>query len=225
MLLAIGTWDLINMQGNLYNPKVYVYFTIFAFPVAAAIALCLDPIFSWIGFSETAKIVLGTPTGIGLLFSILNIFDKYAWKWSVFRWFGIVTIPNLEGRWKGTIESSYNGSSTHEAILEICQTFSKIGINLYTATSESRSLIAGFSKDEGGQIRLYYLYQNTPHLIRAASTMISQQGSAVLKILKKGKLLDGCYYNSGRERNTFGELKFEWVQKERVDSFIVDSAT
>lgn len=206
------------MNGNLYNPKVYVYFTIAFFPLAVLIALCLDPLFTLIGLNETAKIVLGTPSGIGILFIIFNFFDKQAWKWSIFRYFGIVTIPNLGGRWKGTVHSSHNGKTKVDAILEIHQTYSKMFVSLYTATSESQSTIAGFLKDEAGQITLSYLYQNKPRFL-AVSTMTPQQGSALLKVLKGGKLLDGCYYNNGRERSTYGEVNFEWAQKEILHSF------
>jgi len=205
------------MQGNLYNPKAYIYFTIVVFPLAAIIALFLDQLFSSIGLSQSAKIIIGTPTGIGVLFSIFNFFDRKAWRWDIFRRMSVIAVPYLGGRWNGTVKSSHNGDTTVDAVLEISQTFSRICVSLYTKTSESHSIIAGFLRSGGGIVTLNYLYQNKPH---AMTTMLnSQQGSAILKVLKGGKMLDGFYYNNGRERTTFGQTEFVWSQKELLNSF------
>ena len=57
------------------------------------------------------------------------LFEKYAWHLGLFRFLGVVRMPDLRGRWKGKQRSSYqeNGSNVEiPSCLEISQTFSKI---------------------------------------------------------------------------------------------------
>jgi hypothetical protein len=139
----------------------------------------------------------------GLLFSF---FDKTAWHWPVFRRFGIVTVPDVRGRWVGEQISSYkNQQGKHiksRVILEIDQTFSRIQAATYYAHWHSSISVAQFV-DIGGTPTLLILFDAQPsaHYDGDATahkgvTKLSQQPD---------KTLQGSYFNaSGRH----GELHF-----------------
>lgn len=68
----------------------------------------------------------------GLLYTL---FDKFVWHWPVFRWLGIVSCPDMRGRWLGKQISSVkldNGKHiTSRVIMEVDQTFSGIHVAMY----------------------------------------------------------------------------------------------
>jgi len=139
----------------------------------------------------------------GLLFSV---FDKWAWK--IFRKIGIVKTPNLNGKWKGYLKSSFDEHSAEiKATLEIFQDWTRIKIILNTdqssSYSESASLV--IKTPEGNY--LSYQYINEPKQ-DAVKTMSIHRGTVILLFDEKEDTLIGEYY-SGRDRQNFGSLYFK----------------
>lgn len=150
----------------------------------------------------------------GLLYSL---FEKYFWRLKIFQFFGIVTFPDLRGRWKGVQQSSYKknmGNVEVSSYLEISQTFSKIFVRAYYQRSQSESAIANFAEVNGDSY-LFYTYDNEPNSLRAG-TMEAHKGTVKLKYLQKENKLIGSYFNSIGNR---GEVNFEFEQYDLIYRF------
>lgn len=147
-------------------------------------------------------------------------FNSRGWQWLFFRYLGVVNFPNLNGRWKGTIISSYDSRNSKIAtFLEIRQTFSDVFIDMYTEKSRSTSLIADFIKAKNDQIELHYEYSNEPNE-KADTTMHGHNGVVRLTYLEDKGLLKGSYYNANRhERGHIGSLEFRFQGKNLLRRF------
>lgn len=150
----------------------------------------------------------------GLLYSG---FDKYAWSWKIFRIFGVVSVPDLRGRWRGKQRSSYkeNGSNAEViSCLEIFQNFSKICVRACYEKSQSESVVASFT-ELNGEIYLFYSYDNEPNSMKSG-TMQAHKGTVKLKFLPKENKIIGSYFNS---IGNFGEVEFDFEQRDLIGRF------
>ena len=146
------------------------------------------------------------PSVLGFFGLIQTVFDKSLWRMAPVRRLLCITIPDLNGTWKGTLVSSYdNHESPTEAKLTVAQNWTSILISLETATSISHSRVAGFVQDQPTCLSLTYEYLCEP-LAGAIGTMHTHRGTGELCI-KAGGLLEGEYY-TGRDRQTYGSLHF-----------------
>lgn len=150
----------------------------------------------------------------GLLYSL---FEKYAWRWGIFKTSGIVTFPDLRGRWKGKQRSSYKEDGKNvevPAYLEISQTFSKILVRAYYEKSQSESWVASFTEINGTEY-LFYIYDNDPNSLKAG-TMQRHKGAVKLKYLPTENRLLGIYFNS---IGNHGEMIFELECQDKLYRF------
>jgi len=139
----------------------------------------------------------------GVLFTI---FDKWAWK--IFRKIGFIKTPDLNGKWKGYLKSSFDEHSVEiEATLKIFQDWTRIKIILTTEQSSSYSETASFVIETPEGKYLSYQYINEPKS-DAVNTMSIHRGTARLLFNEKENTLNGEYY-SGRNRQNFGSLYFK----------------
>jgi len=148
----------------------------------------------------------------GVLYAL---FDKYFWRSSFLYKLGLVRIPNLAGRWRGYLITSFDGhAKRHELIIEIFQSWTRIAVFLTTNTSMSRSCAAMIQVDDPEGVALIYQYQNQP-LADAKKTMHMHFGTAMLRISSGGCLV-GDYY-AGRDRRTFGRICCERLRTIGLD--------
>lgn len=160
-----------------------------------------------------------TPSVLSVMGLLYFLFDKYFWKWKFFKIVCLIKTPDLNGRWKGSIISSFHDHQQETpAILEVYQTSSSIFISMYMQHSESKSLVTGFVKKEDGQIELHYEYENVPK-VNAKETMKIHFGTAQLKYYADTNVLEGCYYSSARDRSTYGSMKFTREAKQLLRRF------
>ena len=148
---------------------------------------------------------------------VYSLFEKYFWRWKIFQFLGIVTFPDLRGRWKGVQRSSYKENSDNvevPAYLEISQTFSKIFVRAYYQRSQSESAVANFAEANGDSY-LFYSYDNEPNSLKA-DTMEAHKGTVKLKYLPKENKLIGSYFNSIGNR---GEVDFRFEQYDLICRF------
>ena len=165
---------------------------------------------AWASSRLLAVLHLSTPwwadapsslTFYGLLYAL---FDKYLWRNSLVHRLGLVRIPNLAGRWRGYLLSSFDGhTKQHPLLLNIFQTWTQITVYLATASSMSRSCAAMMQVDDPDGAGLIYQYQNQP-VADATKTMHMHYGTAMLRVSNDGCLV-GEYY-AGRDRRTFGRI-------------------
>ncbi len=133
---------------------------------------------------------------------IMAIFNKWAWRWKVVRYFH--DVPVFSKKYRGTFISNYDHQRRHGEIF-IAQTFLSVSVRLKTEESSSRSIVATLHKTQSVD-RLIYTYQNEPRAeIRSRSPI--HYGTAILDITNSS-ILEGNYYT---DRNTSGSMKFEAV--------------
>jgi hypothetical protein len=154
------------------------------------------------------------------------IFNKYLWRNALVSKLGLVRIPNLAGRWRGYLVSSFDGHAKRRGLMiNIFQSWTQIAIFLTTDTSMSRSCAAVIQVGDPEGVALTYQYQNQP-LANAMKSMHMHCGTAMLR-LSDGGCLVGDYY-AGRDRRTFGRIccrrQFESPETDRVSVYTVSGA-
>jgi SMODS-associating 2TM, beta-strand rich effector domain len=147
---------------------------------------------------------LDAPSSLAFYGALYALFDRYLWRNSLVSKLGLVRIPNLAGRWRGYLISSFDGHvKRHDLMINIFQSWTQITVFLTTATSMSRSSAAMIQVEDPEGVALIYQYQNQP-LADAIRTMHMHYGTAMLRVSTDGCLV-GDYY-AGRDRRTFGRI-------------------
>ncbi|WP_420768596.1 hypothetical protein ACNR9V_01025 [Parageobacillus thermoglucosidasius] len=149
------------------------------------------------------------PALFGVFFGLFNWFNRSLWKnkW-VRRILGVKT-PILDGRWQGTLRSSYDDFNTPYPVeLYIHQNWYDICIELKTNSSKSFSISASLLvENRPGQIRLHYEYQNEPNA-NAPDTMNIHKGTTQLILDLETQTLEGEYYTS-QDRRQWGTITLQ----------------
>lgn len=141
------------------------------------------------------------------------LFDSKLWKY--FHFVPSMKVPNLNGNWKGTLNSSYKDPRTDDkttinATMQISQTWQKIEIRLKTDNSNSKTVTAAFFTKNPNAIELSYQYQNEPNPNAEIDTMHMHKGTGWITLAPDTKSFEGGYYN-GRDSKNHGGLKFNKV--------------
>ena len=152
--------------------------------------------------------IVGPPSVMGF-YGLLHVaFDRWAWRWRLWRVLGVVKVPDLKGEWAVTLISSFALSATPKnARVRIRQTWRSMLIRLDTDQSRSSSIISSMLTVDPNEFVLHYEYLNTPR-VDATPTRHAHRGSVEVRFdrdfLSVG---DGEYY-SGRDRVNQGTLHF-----------------
>lgn len=176
----------------------------------AILSVLLALFFQWAFelFNLTLPWWVEAPSVFALYGLFYKLFDKYLWKWEIFKTIGAIKTPNLNGGWKGHLASSYEDfKKKHDANIRIVQSWTRISIVLTTESSSSRSLLAGIITENPEQNTLSYQYLNEPRQNSEKSLHV-HRGTATLNIQSDLSKFMGEYY-SGRDRMNSGELVFE----------------
>lgn len=160
-----------------------------------------DTIRNFIVFTE----LFSVPFFISMVFYYIN---QIGWKKKIFKW--LIDIPNLNGRFEGSIISSFMKDGKNVEIpfaLEIVQTASSIHISSYYLNPElnegtaSYSVIEQIEKQKNGSYKLYYLYTNMPGKVN--TTLTQHEGTASCVYYEDKKEFEGGYYNSRKNMGSF----------------------
>lgn len=174
------------------------------------------------GFSIEA--LNNLPTVLTIEMAIWGLFVTVLWKFPVFqKW--LVPFPNLNGTWKGNIESTWIDPDTNEqiapknTILVIRQSFLTISCTLHTDEIISTSYTADFVIDkDSGQKKLVYSYIGKP-LATVRDRSAIHDGTGLFRVVEKPtRKLVGEYWTS---RNSTGVISLEFWKKEHLDAFPV----
>lgn len=159
----------------------------------------LSPLIDW-GFIS----VVITPIAIfGILYFLFN---HYIWKWEIVNKF--LGVPNVNGRYKGFLKSTYLNESTGiqvepiEMILEVNQTFDSIKFtSLFPNTpSSSSSNMGGLISVEDGEAEFIFAYSNKSRDINIENDR--HDGMNTLRFNLKNGLVEGEYFNNrGKQPN------------------------
>ncbi len=111
--------------------------------------------------SVGTTIVIAPPSALMIFGLLFFVFDQHVWKWHYFYKFGVITIPDISGVWKGKLNSSKDDKE-QEVKLLVTQTYSKIIFIFDSHISSSQSKMAMIEKIGRNQIKLRWEYFAEP---------------------------------------------------------------
>lgn len=197
---------MININNN--NYKSFTWLILIFIGISVFLSYLINLFIKSINFEVPYYLDLPI-SGMAIYYILFGLFDKYFWKFKIFRYLGIIKSENLSGKWNGYIKSSFDEYSKEiPSELNIKQTGTSIKIYGKFNESKSCSIHENFGIDEiDGAVSLFYFYKNDPSY-DATKTMAKHEGAVKLKYDKEKNELTG-YYFSGRDRNNHGTLYFK----------------
>lgn len=186
--------------------KFYALFTLVTIIPATWIAQRISEVLAQLPepVSQFAKWgVVEAPTAVLLIGILFFLYERYLWRLPGIR--HLHGIPDINGRYKGDVESSYDNKK-YPIVLEIFQTLSTVKVCLYTERSSSYSVMANIGTNGHRNQFLAYAYKNTPITVSNDRDMMPHDGFACLEIFDSENRLDGNYHNDPRNRPTHGKL-------------------
>jgi len=160
---------------------------------------------------------------VGAVVLLLEAFEYWGWRIpSLHPW--PIAVPDVRGIWEGKLTTQWvdpesgNRPDPIQAYLVVRQTYSRINIRVLTAESSSMLLAGQFSQEADGEVVLTGTYRNTPRLEHRKRSPI-HYGGLLLRIPSRAarpRRLRGQYWT---DRQTLGELSFDWASKGVVSDF------
>lgn len=146
---------------------------------------------------------IGIFSAVSLIMFFIYLLNEFLWKYIFFKW--LIDVPNLNGRYEGTLESSYKDRTTKanitkKCVIEIVQNASKITINSYyadedgTETSNSESFSEEIIKKDSSSYNLYYFFKNDANTL--SNGLSDHSGACKLTFHPQKKELKGVYFNN-----------------------------
>lgn len=161
--------------------------------------------------------VLQPPAVIVIIGVFFLAYERFLWKYPPFNW--AHRMPDINGRYEGEGESSFQDGFKYKVVIEIQQTLLTTLVCLYTERASSHSVMANVGRNEHQNQYLAYWYKNAPKTISDDRDMRPHDGFACLEIFEDGLRLEGSYHNDSRERSTFGKLRLSRVPQSRKGKF------
>jgi hypothetical protein len=141
---------------------------------------------------------------------------SWRWLWRKFPWLARKTFPDLNGKWEGTLVSTWRDPESKQPLAPISttiwirQTLFSFSIKLRTGESMSYSSRYFLEADhQAGRFRVWYSYDNRPRAELAyRSSRHEGVGWLEVDIDADPNSLSGQYYSS---RRTTGDMEFHRV--------------
>ena len=160
---------------------------------------------------------------VGAVVLLLEAFEYWGWRISwLHPW--LVSVPDLRGLWEGSLTTQWVDPETGlqrepiQAYIVVRQTFSRISIRVLTRESSSSLLAGQFSQEQDGEMVLTGTYRNTPRIKhRERSPM--HYGGILLQVPKQRTRLTRIAGQYWTDRQSMGDLDFEWVCKSQPGDF------
>src|SRR5690606_30683848 len=197
-------------------------------PLILILTLLITPFSNWleseISKSENWKNIysyVGAFSTISILTFILYLINNFLWKSQISK--PLVDLPNLNGRYEGTLNSTYIDPSSQQqtqkkCVLEIKQTASYIKINSYygdlnsnNQSSCSTSVSEEIIKSSNDIFEIFYIYTNDANSLE--TQLHNHKGTCSLKYYPDIKTLEGEYYN---QRGYQGTIKVSFTQEKTL---------
>lgn len=197
----------------------------YATPVLLGILLAI-----WLVVLQVHRVPLGItvealktiPDAAGYATILIGIFSKWLWHLRIFRGW-LVTVPNLNGTWKGKITSTWIDKTTGtvkppiDAYIVIRQSLFQLSCVLMTKEAPSYSKAVSLKTDpQHDHTTLDYIYSSSPkYSVHHRST--AHEGACSLDVISRPKpRLIGRYWT---DRETKGGMDFAFLNKDHRQSF------
>jgi hypothetical protein len=167
------------------NTRLKVYF------IAAGVSILLSFILSF--FQNIIPVKLITPSAIMIYGVLLWAFDNYFWKFSMLSNF--VKIPNLNGKWSGTVKRNEN--EVIDITMLISQTWTKIDFITESNSTISSARSVHLTVENNDYITVLFVYKVKS---RTGLDDTSLDGDGVTELRFRpndsSQKLEGPYYSS-----------------------------
>jgi hypothetical protein len=166
--------------------------------------------------------IVRAPSNAAIIALVMTVYDNWLWKLPIVKW--LVTVPNLNGRYRGSLYSSYNGKSVEkECVIEIFQTASKTTIYLFSNNDQkersySKSVSEVIHDEEDNEHQMLFAYYNYGSDDKKLS---GHDGFNQLKVIRKKSnviKLQGHYFTN-REPQTRGEIRVKFESSKTKKRF------
>lgn len=150
----------------------------------------------------------------------IDIFNKYIWKISFIRRMFSIDLPYIEGRWEGTLLSTYTQhKKKHKIVIEFNQTLTRTSVWYYDENAITHSVVADIILNEdGGPAKVLCIYDNNPIKNRDVG-LHRHIGVMELFVLADEDKIRGTYFNNPIQKNTYGEINVEFISRKRLKVF------
>ena len=197
----------------------YSLYALLALSAIAFFALAITQNITVVNFVSIFKLI---PKVVSIDLLAVAAFSSFMWKWRIFKGW-LVPFPNLNGTWKGSIQSTWVDPITNErapaipAILTIKQSFLKISCVMRTTEMTSRSIIADFVLDKEQQVcRVSYTYDSNP-IATVKERSPQHLGTMLFDIVEAPeRKLEGDYWTG---RKTTGHVELTFWKKELLHKY------
>ncbi|MER2002589.1 MAG: hypothetical protein ABS862_08190 [Carnobacterium inhibens] len=135
------------------------------------------------------------------------LFDKWIWKFPLIS--KLTGIPNLNGSYKGILNSSFDEDKDIIMELHISQTFTGICFVSTFGDSNSNSSLARIRRDDDFLTELDFIYENQSNNFKVESG--HHTGVNQLNFHKKDKTLEGRYFNDRGVQPNKGRIKLQRI--------------
>jgi hypothetical protein len=148
---------------------------------------------------------LDAPSVMGFYGLSRVAFERWLWKLDLLRSLGVIQVPDLSGRWRFELDSSFNGTKI-VADVHVRQTWTKIHVRLETISSRSNSIVGSILTSDPHDFILSYEFRNEPKQSLATETMHPHRGSAEIRFSRNSPSIGEGEYYSGRDRENQGRI-------------------
>lgn len=154
--------------------------------------------------------VVGPLTAVSIFALLYTLFDKKIWRWKVLKKIGLVKVPDLDGEWEGTFNSSFhNFNKSYPAQFKIEQTWTKICIMGKFNDSKSSSYTSAIKVNAGGGVKVFYSYQNEKNAEKADELFSDHKGYGSLLLNNEENKIEGTYFNNPSNNRNHGMLQLQ----------------
>ena len=206
------------MHDYAYSSDERRKWTVWLYRVSLALGLLLGFLLAALGavLDQLALAIVVQPPATMVLFrTVHNLFETRLWRNTWLRKFGLVNMPNLNGRWQGYVESSFDNKLaskpdsliTRDVTVDIVQTWNQIRISWQANESTSSSNVAAIELLDSCNSELHYLYYNRTRIF-SHPNMHAHSGATRLQIGENE--LTGEYFTD-RDPATKGDIHLERV--------------
>jgi hypothetical protein len=136
-------------------------------------------------------------------------FDRWLWRLP-FLPRSVVATPNISGTWKADLASEWVHPETKEkhsgpisGFMVVDQTYSRLGMRLFTAESSSRLIAHGLEPKEFNVVFVAGVYQNEPDISFRGKRSEIHYGALRLEVKDRpATLLEGSYWTDRASRGS-----------------------